>query len=150
MSNCGFWMAVGILRLLTGWYNQFPPLDNSLFPQSTHNPWNHPYFPTMFWHHLMGFHMGILGHCLSFISALGLLLEKRSPFDGIHNGLIQMEGTWGALAGSTASLLSTPHHLCSTGLGHPQETQSSRSWGQAPGPSPVPGHLTLCLNLSTS
>lgn len=39
---------------------------------------------------------------------------KRPPFDGIHSGLIQMEDTWGALAGSTASFLSTPHHLCTS------------------------------------
>lgn len=89
--------------------------------------------PLLLWHQLVGFHREILGHWPSFISWLVLLPEKWPPFDGIHNGLIQMEGTWGALAGSTASFLPTPHHLCTSGLGHPQKTQPSRSWGQVPG-----------------
>lgn len=97
-------------------------------------------FPHHFWHHMMN--SEISGHWPSFISSL--LSQKRPPFNGIHNGLIQMEGTWGVFAGSTAAFLSIPHHLCSSGLGHPQKIQPSRSLSQAPGPWPVPGH-PYCL-----
>lgn len=142
----GSGVAVEILLLLTcsctQFLGQFPiPTIYSQFLKSF-------LFPLHFLRQLMD--REILRHWTSFISMFCLLFEKRPLFNGIHNGLIQMEGTWGVFAGSTAAFLSTPHHLCSSGLGHPQKIQPNRSLGQAPGHWPVPGHLTACLNLSNS